>query len=72
MRDAGDLPLAVDERLGGQRTQGGLIQPLEELAAAGAVQAKKHRNVLAFPRSVTAAEPGSDSTVRTSGARAGA
>ena len=34
-----DLPLAVDERLGGQRPEGGLVEPREELAPAGAVQA---------------------------------
>ena len=38
-----DLPLAVDERLGGQRAEGGLVQPLEELAPAGAVQAHRAR-----------------------------
>ena len=32
--DAGRLPLAVDEGLGGQRTEGGTIQALEELAPA--------------------------------------
>jgi hypothetical protein len=37
--DAGRVPLAVDEGLGRQRPQGGLIEALEELAAAGAVQA---------------------------------
>ena len=37
--DAGDRPLAVDERLGRQRPQRGPVQSLEELAAAGAVQA---------------------------------
>ena len=41
--DAGDLPLAVDERLGGQRAQGELIEALEERAAAGAVQAHRPR-----------------------------
>ena len=33
-----DLPVAVDEGLGGERPQRGLVQPLEELAAAGAVE----------------------------------
>ena len=37
--DAGRLPLAVDEGLGGQRPERGLVQALEELPAAGAVQA---------------------------------
>jgi hypothetical protein len=37
--DAGaDLPVAVDEGLGRQRAERGLIEPLEELAAAGAVE----------------------------------
>src|SRR6266508_2908475 len=38
--DAGvDRPLAVDEGLGGERAQRRLVDALEELAAAGAVQA---------------------------------
>ena len=37
--DAGALPLAVDEGLGGQRPERGLVEALEELAAAGAVEA---------------------------------
>ena len=37
--DARGLPLAVDEGLGGQRPEGGLVEALEELAAAGAVEA---------------------------------
>ena len=34
-----DLPFAIDEGLGGERAEGGLIEAFEELAAAGAVQA---------------------------------
>src|SRR2546426_10128474 len=33
-----DLPVAVDEGLGGERAEGGLVEPLEERAAAGAVE----------------------------------
>ncbi len=32
--DLGELPLAVDEALGGERLEGRPIEPLEELAAA--------------------------------------
>jgi hypothetical protein len=42
--DAGaDLPVAVDEGLRGERAQRGVIQPLEELAAAGAVEPHRPR-----------------------------
>ena len=42
--DAGpNLPVAIDEGLGGQRAERGLIQPLEELAAAGAVEPHRPR-----------------------------
>ena len=33
-----DLPVAVDEGLGGQRAERGLIQSREELAATGAIE----------------------------------
>ena len=36
-----DFPFAVDEGLGGERAQGGLVQLGEQLAPAGAVQAHR-------------------------------
>ena len=41
--DAGDFPLAVDEGLGRQRAERGLIEAFEELAATGAVHAHRPR-----------------------------
>ena len=42
--DAGvDFPFAVDEGLGRQRAERGVIEPLEEVAAAGAVESHQAR-----------------------------
>src|SRR5207245_3054349 len=38
-----DLPVAVDEGLGGEWPKRGLVQPLEEVAAAGAVEPHRSR-----------------------------